>query len=384
MMITGDYPPKIGGVSSHAEYLASALVELGSHVTVLTGGRGPNESTNEILNGVKIHRISSDFRGLARVDFESALKKGLEIAREDRPDVIHAQHYPSALIGLAIKHSLEIPLAVTIHTTPKTHWDPLLVKTQAPYSVYHYLIKTDVDAFIAPSQAYRKQFLDIAQFKSSKRIHYIPHGIPIKRFCLEKSTQTLLVPTESESIICPSRLDTRKQLEVFIRACAIIHGSHPALKFWITGEPRTEKQHYYCKELLKMAEDEGLSRDNDIRFRSVSPDEMPSLYRGAAICVLPSDREGLGLVLLEAMASKTPVVATRTIGIDEVVKHEKTGLVFEPGEHEELAEQINRLIEDKALRARIVKNALRMVEDRYSSRLMAKRHLSVYKAIREA
>jgi glycosyltransferase involved in cell wall biosynthesis len=383
LLLAGDYPPVIGGVSSHVNYLATDLVKTGAKVTVLAGGRKPGLPSNEVIEDVSVHRIESDFRGLAHVEFEGALKAALELTRERMPDVIHAHQFPAALIGLCIRDVFNIPLAVTIHTTPKVKWNDLLPKTESPYSVFKHLSKSHVDVFIAPSKAYLQQFLDLVRVKSSAKVRYIPHGIPIERFSPSGVTalQSRMLGDDDIVILSPARLDTRKDLQVVVRALGLLKPKVPnRLRLWITGEPRNDKQRHYVEELYAVAEHNGLARD-DIIFQTIPEDSLPSLYKRASVCVLPSEREGLGLVLLEAMASKTPVVATRTIGIEEVVQHERTGLWFEYGDEDELASQTHRVLNNKKLRDAIVEAAYKLVTERHNSRLMAERHLTVYKSL---
>jgi len=82
--------------------------------------------------------------------------------------------------------------------------------------------------------------------------------------------------------------------------------------------------------------------------------------------VLPSDAEGFGLVLIEAMAAGVPVVATNVPGIRDVVTHEQTGLLVPPRRPDQLAQAIQRIEEDPPLRHRLVVNAIEDVRRRFS------------------
>ena len=84
------------------------------------------------------------------------------------------------------------------------------------------------------------------------------------------------------------------------------------------------------------------------------------------ILVLPSKAEGFGLVLIEAMAARVPVVATDVPGIRDVVKHEQTGLLVPVASPDELARAIRRIAEDDALRKRLTEAAYEDVQRRFS------------------
>jgi glycosyltransferase involved in cell wall biosynthesis len=95
--------------------------------------------------------------------------------------------------------------------------------------------------------------------------------------------------------------------------------------------------------------------------------------------VLPSLAEGFGLVLIEAMAAGVPVVATDAPGIRDVVVHERTGLLVPVAAPEALAGAIARLIDDAALRRRLIDNALREVRGRFAWPAVLRQYRDVLK-----
>ncbi len=120
------------------------------------------------------------------------------------------------------------------------------------------------------------------------------------------------------------------------------------------------------------------------------PDDLlPSLYRQAAVLVLPSVHhtcygreipvsELLGLVVLEAMASGTPVVCNRLGGLPEVVQHGLTGFLVEPGNVAELRERLAELLRDPPLVRRLGRNARALVLERFTWQACAERCLAAY------
>src|SRR5205823_12564085 len=128
----------------------------------------------------------------------------------------------------------------------------------------------------------------------------------------------------------------------------------------------------------------------DARFLGPVPDaELPALYRAAAVLALPSVwrtcygtdvrvSELLGLVLLEAMASGTPVVCSRLGGLPEVVQHGVTGFLVEPGDVDELHDRIATLLTDARLAARMGSRARELVLDRFTWQARAARCLAAY------
>jgi glycosyltransferase involved in cell wall biosynthesis len=122
-----------------------------------------------------------------------------------------------------------------------------------------------------------------------------------------------------------------------------------------------------------------------VTFRGrVSDAELQAAYRDADVLVLPSvvdargDTEGLGVVLLEAMAFRVPVVASRLGGITDIVADGETGLLVPPGDATALAAALRSLAEDPALAARLAEGGRRLLAERFSWPAITERWLAVY------
>jgi glycosyltransferase involved in cell wall biosynthesis len=136
-----------------------------------------------------------------------------------------------------------------------------------------------------------------------------------------------------------------------------------------------------------------LAQGRDVSFLGPVPDAgLPDLYRRATVLVVPSvDRtcygrpvpvsELLGLVALEAMASGTPVVASRLGGLAEVVVDGETGFLVPPGDTGALADRLARLVGDRRLAARLGANARDHVLARFTWRVCAERCLAAYQTL---
>jgi alpha-maltose-1-phosphate synthase len=133
-----------------------------------------------------------------------------------------------------------------------------------------------------------------------------------------------------------------------------------------------------------------LAADRDVRFVGPVPDDdLPVLHRRAAVFVLPSVErtcygraiaisELLGLSVLEAMASGTPVVASRLGGLPEVVQDGETGFLVPPGDVARLREAVISLLSNPALAARMGRRARETVLDRFTWDACAERCLAAY------
>jgi len=116
--------------------------------------------------------------------------------------------------------------------------------------------------------------------------------------------------------------------------------------------------------LLKMVEDPGLGERVSFQH-SLSYPEVISNIKGSKVLVLPSTREGFGIVLAEAGACRVPAVAYKSGGVVEVIKDGVNGFLVEPLNMEELHHKIRKLLEDDKLREKMGENGRRIVEERF-------------------
>ena len=122
-----------------------------------------------------------------------------------------------------------------------------------------------------------------------------------------------------------------------------------------------------------MAKAAGLGLEHAVRFEGVVSDErLAELYRGAALFVMPSPNEGFGLVYIEAMSAGTPCIVA-TGAAEEIVEHERTGVVVTPGDADALTHAIVRLMTRPAERDRMGEAAAHVARQRFSTAAFAGR-----------
>ena len=184
-----------------------------------------------------------------------------------------------------------------------------------------------------------------------------------------------------QDVLFVGRLTPHKGLDSLIQA---LPAGARLLVAGSGGHDRAPPERDYPRLLRRLA------RGRDVRFLGpVSDDELASLYRQAAVLVLPSlERtiygrvvrvsELLGLVLLEAMASGTPVVASRLGGLPEVVADGEIGFLVEPGNVGELEERLRQLLGDRQLASRLGRRGRELVLERFTWAACAARCLAAY------
>ncbi|MBN1122470.1 MAG: glycosyltransferase family 4 protein [Anaerolineae bacterium] len=168
--------------------------------------------------------------------------------------------------------------------------------------------------------------------EAAGRVETVP--VPVDTTIYRPDPDTRRESPYGEYLLLAARInDPRKNVGMLIRAFAIIHERHPQIKLVLAGEAPDEP-------LRSLVNSLGIGR-SVVFAGMVSREELLKLYQGATLFVLPSTQEGLGIVVLEALACGTPVIATRCGGPEGFVIDGETGkLVDDPHDAEAFAEAV--------------------------------------------
>ena len=207
-------------------------------------------------------------------------------------------------------------------------------------------------------------------FDSLKPHKMIPNGFDANRF---KPVVLQGIPNNFREefgihhtgtlIVTVSRLVRKNGVDILLRALAELPQEYHLA---VAGEGEEEPT------LKSLAENLGVN--NRVYFLgTILHDRLPDLYKSATVFCRPSRSEGLGIVFLEAMASKLPVVATHVGGISDIVRHEETGLLCASEDYHDCAQKIRRLVDDEALRKHCVENAFEFVRRDFQWDVIAQR-----------
>jgi glycosyltransferase involved in cell wall biosynthesis len=281
----------------------------------------------------------------------SALSKG---------NVVHTHHMrslPSRLAAVSSR-ARRSPTAVTDHGLPGSDWVGLLPRL--------------FDAFLTVS-AYSAQELRAPR----ARTRVIFGGADPVRYAPDPAIQR-------DGVLFVGRITPHKGIDRLL--AALPTSARLTVVGSIGHDPRLPERDY--PGLVRH-----LARQHDVRFLGSVPDaELPRLYRSAAVLVLPSvDRtcygrpvrvsELLGLVAIEAMASGTPVIASRIGGLPEVVEDGRTGFLVPPGDTAALRDRLERVLADRRLARALGGRAREAVLSKFTWDACAQRCLEVYSAL---
>jgi glycosyltransferase involved in cell wall biosynthesis len=202
------------------------------------------------------------------------------------------------------------------------------------------------------------------------KIVVIRNGVDLTRFNEpadpEGVRRELGLPAGVPLVAVVSRLARLKGLEQLIEAVAILKSRNQAARFLIVGETAPAERPY-LDELKRLAIARRVA--DRVVFTGLRSD-VPALLAAADVSVMPSLNEALSNVVLESMAAGAPTVATRVGGTPEALFDGQNGLLVPPDDARSLADAIARLLDDRALAARLGRAARLFIEQHFSVQRM--------------
>jgi glycosyltransferase involved in cell wall biosynthesis len=252
---------------------------------------------------------------------------------------VHAHHAspPADVAALAAsfgKHAEVGPStwSMTMHG-PTEFWNTRWYRL--PEKIRH------ADGVICISDFARSQVMALVEEEHWSKLRVVHCGLVCGRY----SDVVADVPARRQ-ILSVGRLVPDKGQAVLVHALASLQQRGHDLELLLIGSGPGEAS------LRKLAHDLGVA-DRVILTGAVGQDEIMQHYAAATVFCSSSFSEGVPVVLMEAMASGCPVVATAIAGVRELVRHGETGMVVSPGRVDELAEAIALLVQDAGLRQRL-------------------------------
>jgi len=286
--------------------------------------------------------------GLERVTTYGAEKFDC-IVEDFKPELMHA-HFATEATAHArlLARKFALPFTFTAHGSDIYRDPPADFRERA----------LDSGALITVSMA-NASYISRTFEVPLDRIHIIPSGVDTSRFRPSSTACDLRNLGEPVLIACVARYESVKNLDLVVQACAILRDRGVRFRCILAGEggarKSIEKTVAEC-ELCEIVELKG----------AIDHDEVIELFQTASVAVLSSNREGMPVSLMEAGACGIPVVATSVGGVPELIEHEITGFLSPPGEAQSLADNIERLLMDAELRAKMGDAARRRIEERFS------------------
>jgi len=385
MFLTWEFPPRvIGGISPHVFYLSKSLAKKGLKVHVVTCDF-PGAPAHETIDGVEVYRVDSyknpspDFATWVYLMNLNMQKEAAAIAAklDDKVDVFHAHDWLVATAGIGLKHVFRKPLLVTMHSTEIGRRDGLHTGTEKMIAETEAWLTYEAWKVICCSQ-YMVSHVKWAFGLPDDKLVMVPNGVnmhvydEVARQDLKTFRSTFALPDE-KLVLFVGRLVYEKGAHVLINSIPKILEKINA-KFVIVGSG------YMKEQLSTIVRSMGL--EHKVMFTGfVDEATLIKLQCCADVSVVPSLFEPFGIVALEAMAAKSPVVVSDTGGLGEIVEHDVTGVKVYPNSTESLAWGITRVLLDDKNRNTLRANAYKRIQEEYDWDKIAQQTERIYEAV---
>lgn len=319
----------------------------------------PDAKKYEDMNGVELGKIYTTY-----------LDTTLASVKEFQPEIIHAFHTAFLPpVARLVKVLYGIRFVITTHGSD-LHY---LARDRRLIGLIKDAIA--VSALITANSAFtRKWFLQMFGSEWSRKIRTIPGGVYLEEYRRnEEQIQLINKKYNLEGkrvVLFTGRLTVHKGVEFLIKASRQIHG-----EVLILGDGPERGN------LEKLQQNLNVSNVHILGY--MKPDEQVNFkayYARADVYVAPSTwHEPLGLVILEAMAAKTPVVATRMGGISSLIKDGYNGYLVKARSATQIAEKVNLLLDNNSLREKMCQRAYETVATKFTWDKLAESFERIYR-----
>ena len=282
-------------------------------------------------------------------------------------DLLHVHLDYSNIFGVAAALSLRAKRPIVLS---HMHDDPLS-RHPSWFRLALATVASRVEAHVTATPGVAKATMK-GLWHRPRRIEVIAPGINLKAFSVERCAEPAIreLRRDAKQVVgAVARLAPQKAIRSALEAMPYLLSKEPSTRLLVVGEgpsrPALEAQ---CERL-------GISAS--VTFLGYVSD-VATAYAAMDVLVLPSQHEGFGIVLIEAMAMGVLVVATKVRGIEEVVDDGDTGLLVPYDDPQALASNILRLFDDRDLRTRLKAAARRKVERNYTRERMVRDFEALY------
>ncbi len=381
-MLSWDFPPRAtGGTAAHVEGLATSLARAGHEVVVLTIAERITDTANAPGSPFRVLRTAVDLPWLPPVETvartasanHAFVKLGVTLADHDptlggwRPDIVHGHDWRTGWAADTLATIHGVPFVSTMHGTERMrHGGQLPLGDPTDINSIEWWLAFQADRLIAPTHFMVEQLITGFEL-GVEHVARIPNGVDPVLW----APPAVRTSGREQLVASWGNVQFEKGFQVLARSINIARGRLPNIRGVIAGRGS------YLPELQSQVDVEGVSDIVDLP--GYVPDaQLRAIAHRAGVVVIPSLYEPFGIVALEALAAGAPLVAARTGGLAELLADTDAGLMFEPGNPEELARCITSILTDDELAARLTANGRALVEQTYAWDAIAAATAEVY------
>lgn len=375
-MMTNNYKPFMGGVPISIERLAKGLKALGHEVTIFAPTYKEQE---EEENVVRYSSLLNKFVGGIVLPNPFDLKIEKEFRKKEY-DIIHV-HHPMMVGRTAVYLSRKygIPLVFTYHTCYEKYVESYtgsMIKADKLMPLYLHNFLRNCNYVFAPTAGIRNYLMKTCKV-SPEKTGILPTGIEEKNYHVSMAEKEE-IRKKYNAVNCPifltvSRMSHEKNVGFLLECLEEFKKRYgKPFRMLMVGDGPNRKEYEKKCEVLQI-------RD-EVIFTGIIPNEELSAYFGAADAFLfASKTETQGIVVLEAFAGSTPVLAVRASGVEDLVTEEVNGMLTEENKDDYVDVMMN-FCKDSQKRSEMAYNAYR-TELTYKEESVAKEAVRVYNEV---
>jgi starch synthase len=395
-MFTREYPPEVyGGAGVHVEYLSREMAKEIEVEVHCWGGQNFDDGSLHVRGAEPWKEIANGTQGKFKSALEALSLNLTQVKALTGVEIVHTHTWYAAMAGFLAKKLYGVPLVLTTHSLePLREWKA--EQLGSGYAMSSWMERSailDADAVIAVSQATRGDILRVYPEVDAGRIHVIYNGIDLAEYHRTSETTALTeygIDPATPYVLFVGRITRQKGVTHLVDAIRYLPQETQVVL--CAGAPDTPE---IAAELRQKIEDARREHPRIIWIeKMVTKQETIQLYSHARVFCCPSVYEPFGIINLEAMACRAPVVASSTGGIREVVVEGETGYLI-PFEQDpvtgfpvhpqkfavDLAAGFNRLLEDPDMCKRFGDAGRRRVEEFFSWTAVARQTIRLYEQL---
>ena len=395
-LFTREYPPQVyGGAGVHVDYLSRELAKLIEVEVHCWGPQHSDDGNLRVRGNEPWAEISDGTEGKFKGALEALSLNLTQIKALSGIDIVHTHTWYVSMAGYLAKKLYGVPFVLTTHSLePLRAWKA--EQLGSGYAMSSWMERTavlDADAIIAVSRGTRADILTAYPDVDPARIHVIYNGIDLDEYQKTAATQALVdygVDPAVPYVLFVGRITRQKGVTHLVDAISYLPAEMQVVL--CAGAPDTPE---IAAELRNKVERARSSHPRIVWIeKMVTKPEVIQLYSNARVFCCPSVYEPFGIINLEAMACRAPIVASATGGIKEVVVDGETGYLV-PFDQDpvtgfpiapdkfarDLAGRIGQLLDDPELCRRFGDAGRRRVEETFSWKSIAHQTIQLYEEL---
>ncbi len=388
--LSWEYPPLVyGGLGRHVHALAEAQAAAGHDVVVLTQHPGdPGVPLDEVVHGVRVVRVPHDPPAVPMSDLlawvlalnHAFARAGLRLGRSWVPEVLHGHDWVVAHAGAALRQEYGVALVATMHATEAgRHQGWLPNDLSRAIHTTEWWLTFEARRVITCSQHMRWEVERLFELPPDK-VDVVANGIDLAEWTTtadDVAAARAAYAGDGPMVLYAGRLEWEKGVQTLVEAVPRLRRRFPGLRLVVVGRGSQQEALEALARRLRVS--------RSVLFTGwLTEAGLRAVAAAADVAVVPSVYEPFGLVALEAAALGTPLVASDTGGLAEIVVNGETGLTFPALDAAALADAVTGMLRDEVLARRVVRTARDVLSRDYAWPALAAATVATYeRAIRE-